>query len=97
MAGGVVRGVGALLHGQPGVAVVELGGAVAAPVQMVREELGKLGSEIVSVVAGCRPQRTDSNDEDGIMPFEPAPRSRRSRTTLVKTPPPNGQMITADS
>lgn len=98
MAGGVVRSAKALVHGQPGAALVELAGAVAGPVQMAGEELGKLGKEIVGAVLGVRhDQLEDREAADAVLPFEPRTRQRRTKPVLMKMPPPNGEAVLADS
>lgn len=97
LASGMVRSAKALVHGQPGAALVELAGAVAAPVQMAGEELRHLGKEIVGAVLGVRHDGLEDREAaDAVLPFVQR-QSRRSRATAIKVPPPNGELMSADS
>ena len=79
VAGGVVRGVGELVRGRPGSAVLEVAGGCVAPLKMACQEVSKLGHDVYQTVLGPW-QR-----EPVVGPVEPAawqrPRRRRQRAT----------------
>jgi hypothetical protein len=79
VAGGVVRGVGELVRGRPGSAVLEVAGGCMAPLKLACHEVSKLGHDVYQTVLGPW-QREPVTEPDGPVVWQPQrPRRRRQR------------------
>src|SRR5271165_2620853 len=93
--GGVVRGVGQLVRGHPGKAIVEVASGVVAPVRTACEQLGKLGGDVYTAVVGATSPSPAAAPVPPAMPPRPRwpRRQRRNQSPNLAPANPNGALV----
>ena len=96
VAGGVVRGVGELVRGRPGAAVLEVAGGCVAPLKTACHEVSKLGHDVCQTVLG--PWQRAPEPEGPVAWPRQRPRRRRRQAHVRGQEALNGvaRVVTED-
>lgn len=90
VAGGVVRGVGELVRGRPGSAVLEVAGGCVAPLKTACHEISKLGHDVYQTVLGPWQREPAAGPPEPATVKRQRPRRRRQEATKVVSESLNG-------
>jgi hypothetical protein len=89
VAGGVVRGMGELVRGRPGAALLEVADGCVAPLRTACQEVSRLGHDVYMAVLGPWQSQPQPLTEPEIrlqeVPAPPPQRSRRRRDKSAET------------